>query len=107
MLRFLIDANAGLAIATALRDAGHDVLFVGDLDWRMPDVDVLSLAHREQRIVLTGDAELTGASGGGFDALRLGDIDLQGGVAAAGGHQFMAELEGILKARKEKEMRPK
>ena len=57
LLRFLIDVNAGIAIATALRDAGHDVLFVGDLDWRMPDADMLSLAHREQRIVLTMDTD--------------------------------------------------
>ena len=31
-LRLLVDVNAGLTIATALRDAGHDVLFAGDLD---------------------------------------------------------------------------
>lgn len=56
-LRFLVDVNAGFAIATALRDAGHDVLFAGDLDWRMPDVELLSLAHRQQRIVLTMDTD--------------------------------------------------
>jgi predicted nuclease of predicted toxin-antitoxin system len=56
-LRFLVDVNAGLAVATALRDAGHDVLFVGDLDWRMPDVDLLSLANREERILLTMDTD--------------------------------------------------
>lgn len=64
-LRFLVDVNAGLAIATALRDAGHDVLFVGELDWRMPDVELLSQAHREQRIVLTMDTDFGG------DGLRL------------------------------------
>jgi predicted nuclease of predicted toxin-antitoxin system len=56
-LRLLVDANSGLAIATALRDAGHDVLFAGDLDWRMSDVDMLSLANREQRIILTMDTD--------------------------------------------------
>jgi len=56
-LRLLVDVNAGLAIATALRDAGHDVLFAGDLDWRMPDADMLSLANREQRILLTMDTD--------------------------------------------------
>ncbi len=56
-LRLLVDINAGLAIATALRDAGHDVLFAGDLDWRMPDADMLSLANREQRIILTMDTD--------------------------------------------------
>jgi predicted nuclease of predicted toxin-antitoxin system len=57
LLRFLVDVNAGLAVAAALRDAGHDVLFAGDLDWRMPDVELLSVAQREQRIVLTMDTD--------------------------------------------------
>ena len=56
-LRFLIDVNAGRAIATSLRNAGHDVLFAGDLDWRMLDVGLLSLAHRDQRILLTTDMD--------------------------------------------------
>lgn len=56
-LRLLVDVNAGLTIATALRDVGHDVLFAGDLDWRMSDVDILSLANREQRIILTMDTD--------------------------------------------------
>jgi predicted nuclease of predicted toxin-antitoxin system len=56
-LRFLVDVNAGLAVATALRDAGHDVLFAGDLDWRMPDAELLSVAHRDQPIVLTMDTD--------------------------------------------------
>ena len=56
-LRFLVDINAGLSVATALRDGGHDVLFAGHVDWRMPDLDLLSLARREQRILLTMDTD--------------------------------------------------
>ena len=56
-LRFLVDVNVGLAVADSLRDSGHEVVFAGDLDWCMPDVDMLSRAHREQRIILTMDTD--------------------------------------------------
>ena len=56
-LRFLIDVNAGLAVAHSLQRGGHDVTFAGDIDWRMPDSDMLSLAHDEQRIILTMDTD--------------------------------------------------
>ena len=44
-LRFLIDVNVGLAVAHSLQQSGHDVTFAGDVDWRMTDADMLSLAH--------------------------------------------------------------
>ena len=56
-LRFLVDVNVGLAVADSLRDSGHEVVFGGDLDWCMPDADMLSRAHREQRIILTMDTD--------------------------------------------------
>jgi predicted nuclease of predicted toxin-antitoxin system len=56
-LRFLVDVNVGVAVADNLRDSGHDVVFAGDLDWCMPDTDVLSVAHQEQRIILTMDTD--------------------------------------------------
>jgi predicted nuclease of predicted toxin-antitoxin system len=56
-LRFLVDVNVGLAVVHSLRDSGHDVVFVGDLDSCMPDSDILSLAHGEQRIILTMDTD--------------------------------------------------
>ena len=54
-LRFLIDVNVGLAVARSLQRGGYDVTFAGDVDWCMPDSDMLSLAHDEQRIILTMD----------------------------------------------------
>jgi predicted nuclease of predicted toxin-antitoxin system len=56
-LRFLVDVNIGVAVADSLRDSGHDVTFAGDVDWRLPDRDMLSLAHGEQRIILTMDTD--------------------------------------------------
>ncbi len=45
VLRFLVDVNLGLGVADGLRDGGHDVVFAGDLDWCMPDADMLSLGR--------------------------------------------------------------
>ena len=56
-LRFLVDVNAGLAVALSLRDSGHDAVFVGDLDSCMADLNILVLAHGEQRIILTMDTD--------------------------------------------------
>jgi predicted nuclease of predicted toxin-antitoxin system len=56
-LRFLVDVNVGLAVANSLRQSGHDVVFVGELDWSMPDLELLSLAEQEKRIVVTMDTD--------------------------------------------------
>lgn len=55
--RFLIDLSVGEAADRALRQAGHDVLFVDDTDPRMRDVDMLRLAVQQQRIIITLDAD--------------------------------------------------
>jgi predicted nuclease of predicted toxin-antitoxin system len=56
-LKFLVDANLGVAIVDAIRQTGHDVVFVGDLDWSMPDDRILAIAKREERIILTMDTD--------------------------------------------------
>lgn len=56
-LRFLVDANLGVAVVEALRQGGHDVAFVGELDWSMPDDEILGIARREERIILTMDTD--------------------------------------------------
>jgi predicted nuclease of predicted toxin-antitoxin system len=56
-LRFLVDFNVGQAVSEYLRTAGYDVSFVGELDPRMDDVDILDLAVREGRIVVTMDTD--------------------------------------------------
>ena len=56
-LRFLVDVNVGIAVATSLQFSGHDVIFAGDVDWCMPDIDMLALAQREGRIILTMDTD--------------------------------------------------
>jgi len=56
-MRFLCDENVQRAVATALEAAGHDVTRVSDLHPRMRDPDVLDLARRERRILVTHDKD--------------------------------------------------
>ena len=56
-LRFPVGVNVGVAVAGNLRGSGHDVVFAGDLDWCMPDTDMLSVAHQDRRIILTMDTD--------------------------------------------------
>ena len=81
--RFIIDLNVGGAVAEALKQSGHDALFVGDTDQRMHDVDILRLAARERRIIVTLDndfGELVYRSGEPHSGILL--LRLTGASAA-------------------------
>jgi predicted nuclease of predicted toxin-antitoxin system len=56
-LRLLLDHNVGRGVALALRQAGLDVLFVGDVDPHMPDAAILRWAVQEQRLIVTQDLD--------------------------------------------------
>lgn len=56
-LKLLIDFNIGRYTANDAENQGHDVLFVGDLDKRMLDENILALAVRERRLIITMDAD--------------------------------------------------
>ena len=56
-MRFLADESCDARVAAALRDAGHDVVSVAATVRGAADAEVLDLARREQRIVLTEDRD--------------------------------------------------
>src|SRR5438046_377117 len=57
-MKFLLDENADLRLADRLRDLGHDVKSVAaDFDYSLPDAQVLSIAHQEQRVLITNDKD--------------------------------------------------
>ena len=57
-MRFLIDASPDARHVPHLRSLGHDVTRVGtDYPAAMKDADILALAHREQRILVTDDRD--------------------------------------------------
>ncbi len=57
-MRFLLDQNAEVRIAIFLKHHQHDVTRVGrDHPPGIPDVQVLQIAQKEQRILITNDTD--------------------------------------------------
>jgi len=56
-MRFLADESCDFAIVHALRANGYDVLAVSEIIPRAEDSDVIRLAVREKRILLTEDKD--------------------------------------------------
>lgn len=56
-MRFLADESCDFAVVRALREAGHDVLAVAELDPGAEDLYVIERALREQRVLLTEDKD--------------------------------------------------
>ena len=57
-MRFLLDENVRSGLTAHLRRAGRDVpTIVDDYPPQLPDVEVLSRAHQEQRILITRDSD--------------------------------------------------
>ena len=69
---FLADENFPVEISDAIRHAGHDVAWVGDLNPGITDEDVVALAAESGRTILTFDKD-------------FGNLAFQHGVSAPAG----------------------
>ena len=56
-MRFLADESCDFTVVRMLRAAGHDVIAVSEVTPRADDSDVIKLAVREKRILLTEDKD--------------------------------------------------
>ena len=56
-MRFLADESCDFAVVYALRKAKHDVLAVAEITPRAADLDVIRLARKQKRILLTEDKD--------------------------------------------------
>ena len=56
-LRFLVDVNVGLCVVKWLREQGYDAAAVQEIDPFMRDRDIIALAVREDRIIITMDTD--------------------------------------------------
>jgi predicted nuclease of predicted toxin-antitoxin system len=56
-MRFLADESCDFAVVYALRKAKHDVLAVVEITPRAADSDVIRLARKQKRILLTEDKD--------------------------------------------------
>ena len=55
--RFLADENCDFAVVRALRAEGYDVLAVSEIMHRSDDRELIEMASREKRILLTEDKD--------------------------------------------------
>jgi len=56
-LRLLVDENVPRSAVEALREAGHDLRCIAEMSPGIPDQEVLTLAGRENRLLLTFDKD--------------------------------------------------
>ena len=73
-MRFLADENLDFAVVRSLRSAGHDVRALAEEATRTVDAEVIALARREGRILLTEDKDfgwLAFVAGSGSDGVIL------------------------------------
>lgn len=59
-MRFLADVNIAKKVIDLLHYHDHDVLDIKKLNPRSPDTDIIKLASREKRIILTHDKDFLG-----------------------------------------------
>jgi predicted nuclease of predicted toxin-antitoxin system len=103
-LKLLLDEMFSPVIAAALRSRGHDVVAIKErLEWRASaDPDVVSLARREHRAVVTNNvrdfrplhAELVAAAGDGHAGMVFVAANMPRTKAATG--QLVEALEAKL-----------
>jgi predicted nuclease of predicted toxin-antitoxin system len=57
-MRFLLDESADIRLHEYLTALGHDVTAIApDYHAGLPDPDVLAIAHRERRVLITSDRD--------------------------------------------------
>lgn len=57
IVRWLVDECVAAPLVASLRSLGHDVLYVAEVAAGLSDADVIALAAREKRILLTEDKD--------------------------------------------------
>ena len=78
-MQFIVDESTGAAVVDYLRGLGHDVLAVADAMPQANDSDILDLAARDERILITNDKDFgelvhrSGRAHSGVILLRLRD----------------------------------
>ncbi len=91
--RFMVDVGVGKKVEQWLRDAGHSIIAVRDINSRASDSEILKRAVEDYRIVLTMDKDFgelvyrLGKAHAGVLVLRMED---------AGGEEKMNAVKNIL-----------
>lgn len=56
-MRFLVDENIGKSIVSYLRNVDHDVKWVKEVRPGISDIEILKLAVKERRVIITYDRD--------------------------------------------------
>ncbi|MBI2011521.1 DUF5615 family PIN-like protein [Candidatus Daviesbacteria bacterium] len=56
-MRFITDENLGVKVPEFLRSLGYDVISATEVALSKPDIDILNLANKENRILVTSDKD--------------------------------------------------
>ena len=56
-MKFLIDANLGRRFSNLVNNSGYDAVFINDVLPRASDEEILVLAEREKRVIITNDKD--------------------------------------------------
>jgi predicted nuclease of predicted toxin-antitoxin system len=78
-MRLVVDESTGVVVARWLRSVGHDALSIREDHPRMLDEEILALAVREDRVIVTNDKDFgelvfrEGRAHRGVILLRLAD----------------------------------
>lgn len=99
-MNFLADESVDRQIVDSLRQRGHDVLYVAEMEPGISDDAVLDLANREGALLLTADKDFgelvfrLGRFAPGVILLRLAGLSAlsKGGVVASAITQHIEEL---------------
>ncbi len=58
-MKFTIDENVPLVVASALRSLGHDCLVIAETDPRAVDDDIMARSRSDGRVLVTFDADFS------------------------------------------------
>jgi len=56
-MKFITDENLGIKVPQSLKSLGYDVISAIEVALSKPDTDILKLANKENRILLTTDKD--------------------------------------------------
>ncbi|MDP2691751.1 MAG: DUF5615 family PIN-like protein [bacterium] len=62
MLKFIVDHNVPKSVGVYLKQNKCDVVFVGDLNPEMTDLEIIKLAQKEDRIIVSNDKDFISLS---------------------------------------------
>jgi len=96
MLRFLVDHNVPQSVSNFLKKGGYNVKLVKDVNPEMTDLQLLDLAKKENRIVVSNDKDFISLSVkyDTIDMILFNHLSQSSEVRIAGLKRILPKLKG-------------